>query len=95
MAVSAAQKTERLEVRITPEQKDLFQRAAAIEGETLSEFVTASAQQAAELAIREHEVLKLTARESRAFVEALLHPSEPNAALRAAAAHYQRVMAEH
>jgi uncharacterized protein (DUF1778 family) len=50
-------------------------------------------RRAAESTIRAHDVLLLTPQESRQFVEALLGAQTPNAALRAAAAHYRRVMA--
>jgi uncharacterized protein (DUF1778 family) len=50
-------------------------------------------RRAAESTIRAHDVLLLTPQESRRFVEALLHPQAPNATLRAATAHDQRVMA--
>jgi uncharacterized protein (DUF1778 family) len=80
----------RLEARVSSVQKDLAQRAADLQGRTLSEFVAASVREAAERAIREHEVITLTARESRAFVEALLAPPAPNPHLRALAARYRR-----
>ncbi len=82
----------RLEARITREQKELVQRAAALEGRTLTELVVRSAQQAAELTINRHEQAVLTARNGQAFVRALLEPRPPNQALRDAAAHYRRVM---
>lgn len=89
MQASSA-KQQRLEARITPEQKELLQQAAALEGTSLSDFVVRSAQRAAEQSIRDHAVITLTARESQAFVEALLEPAAPNAALRAAAEHYRQ-----
>ncbi len=92
-AASSSPKQERLEARVTLEQKELLQRAATLEGTTLTDFVVRSAERAAERSIRDHAVLVLTARESQTFVEALLNPPAPNAALRAAAAHYGRVMA--
>jgi uncharacterized protein (DUF1778 family) len=94
MAMGYQRAVERLEARVSPEQKELMQRAAALEGQTLTHFVVSSAQRAAEQTIREHEVLMLTPQESRQFVEALLNAPTPNAALRAAARHYQQVMAE-
>lgn len=94
MAVENQRAVERLEARVSPEQKALMQRAAALEGETLTHFVVNSAQRAAEQIIREHEVWNLTPQESRQFVEALLNAPAPNAALRAAARHYRQVMAE-
>jgi uncharacterized protein (DUF1778 family) len=94
MAVAHPRAVERLVARVSTEQKELMQRAAALEGQTLTHFVMTSAQRAAEQTIREHEVLVLTPRESRQFVEALLNPPAPNVALRAAARHYQTVTAE-
>lgn len=87
---SGMQKSERLETRISAAQKDLLQRAAALQGRSLSDFVVASAQRAAEQAIREHQIITLSERDSRAFVEAILADDEPNEHLRAAAARYQR-----
>jgi uncharacterized protein (DUF1778 family) len=91
MAVASPQRRERLEARVTRDQKELFQEAAALEGTSLTDFMVRSTQRAAEQAIREHSTLVLTPRESRSFVEALLHPAPPNAALRAARDHYRQV----
>ncbi len=94
MTVAASSpKQERLEARVTLAQKQLLQHAAALEGTTLTDFVIRSAERAAEQLIRDHAVLVLTARESQTFVETLLNPPAPNAALRAAAAHYAQLMA--
>lgn len=45
---------ERLEARISPEQKALLERAAALEGRSLTDFVVASAQAAAHETIRRY-----------------------------------------
>jgi uncharacterized protein (DUF1778 family) len=87
-------KRERLEARVSAEQKALLQRAADLQGRTLSDFIIGSAQQAAEEIIREHMVITLTAQDSRAFVEALLNPPAPNERLRAAAARYTQESVE-
>jgi uncharacterized protein (DUF1778 family) len=84
-----ARKNMRFEVRVSPAQKALAQEAAMLQGRTLSEFVTASVQQAAEQTIRAHKVITLTADDSRAFAEALLAPPAPNARLRALAERYK------
>jgi len=44
---SRSRKQQRLEARFTPNQKRLIERAAALRGTTVTEFVVASAQQAA------------------------------------------------
>jgi uncharacterized protein (DUF1778 family) len=87
-------KRERLEARVSTEQKELLQHAADLQGRTLSDFVVESAQRAAEEVIRAHSVVMLSARDSRAFVEALLEPPMPNGALRTAAARYQETVEE-
>lgn len=51
---------------------------------------TAGEQQAEEHAIREHEVITLTAEDSRSFAEALLAPPASNEHLRALAERYKR-----
>lgn len=87
-------KRERLEARISAEQKALLQRAADLLGRTLSDFIVASAQRAAEEVIREHTIVTLTAQDSQAFVEALLNPPPPSERLRAAAARYKQEFGE-
>ena len=77
-------KLQRLEARITPQQKQLLQRAAGLTGRTLTDFVIASAQEAALKAIEQHTLIALGAADQKAFVEALLNPPAPNSRLRAA-----------
>lgn len=82
----------RLEARISVEQKTVLQQAAALSGRTLSEFVVASAQEAASRVIQEHETIRLSRTEQIAFVTALLNPPAPNKRLRQAAAAYRKQM---
>lgn len=82
----------RLEARISIEQKALLQQAAALSGRTLSEFVVASAQEAACRVIQEHETIRLSRADQIAFVSALLNPPPPNARLRKAAVAYRKQM---
>lgn len=55
----------------------------------MTDFVLRSAQSAAERTIQERAILILSARQTEAFVDALLHSAEPGRVLRAAAHHYQ------
>ena len=84
------EKTARLEARITREQKELLERAAAYRGRTLSDFVVSTVQEAAKAVVQEHDLLRLNRSQSRSFVEALLNPPEPNAALQRAADVYRQ-----
>jgi uncharacterized protein (DUF1778 family) len=86
---AARQRSDRIEARVTPEQKKLFERAAALEGRTLTDFLLSSAQAAAIDTISRHELMKLTPDDQEVFVTALLNPPAPNKALRAAAARYR------
>jgi uncharacterized protein (DUF1778 family) len=81
-------KTARLEARVTDEQKALLQRAAALAGRSVSDFIINSAQEAAIRAIQESELIRLTAAQRSAFVQTLLNPPEPGTRLKQAAQTY-------
>jgi len=87
----AAPQQARIEGRVSPKQKRLFERAAAIEGVTLTDFAISSMQRAASSAIQEYTRMALSERNQRAFVEALTNPPEPNQALREAAKAYRKM----
>jgi uncharacterized protein (DUF1778 family) len=86
---AARQRSERVEARVTPEQKKLFERAAALDGRSLTDFLLSSAQAAAADTISRHELLKLTPDDQEMFVAALLNPPAPKKALRVAVARYR------
>ena len=80
---------ERLEARISKAQKALFVRAATVQGLSLTDFLIASMQEAAERALRAHDVLTLSERDRKSFVVALVKPAAPGKALRQAAKQYK------
>jgi len=82
-------KEDRLEARVTPEQKQLIARAAALRGSSVTEFIVASAQQAAADTIKDFELLTLHNEARDLFVNAILHPPAPKEAARAAARRYK------
>lgn len=84
------QRFERLEARISPDQKTLFKKAAALEGRTLTDFVIDCVVQEARRVVQENETLKLSQRDRQLFVEALLNPPAPNQALLKAAKMHAR-----
>ena len=86
------QKRARLDIRASADQKALIERAAALEGRSVSEYVLVHVQPAAEQTIQNRQVIMLTARESMQFVEALLNPTAPNAQLRAAWQDYRETL---
>lgn len=88
---TAGRKRERLEARITPEQKALFQRAVDLSGRSLTDFVVSAVQNAAEETIRTQQVIQLSERDSLLLAEVILNPREPNERLREAARRYRDV----
>ena len=81
-STSGRTRAERLEARVTSEQKNLIERAAALQGRTVTDFVLTSVQDAARRAIEEHNQIALSVRDSEAFVDALLNPKPVNDRLR-------------
>ena len=84
----SCERAERLEARISAEQKDLFQRAASLQGRTLTEFVIDSVREKAESVVREQELITLSAMDRKIFVNALLAVPDPSKKLRNAAERY-------
>ena len=76
-AAAKSRKSDRLVARLTPEDKALLERAAGMEGRSVAAFVVSHVRAAAEKVVRENEVIRLTAGESRRFVAALLAPPRP------------------
>ena len=82
-------RSQRLEARLSEEQKQLFVRAAELQGRSLTDFVIASAQEAATETVRAHDALRLSERDRQAFVSALLAPAAPTKTLERAAQRYR------
>lgn len=85
------EKSQRLEARLSRDQKDLIQHAADLAGKSLTDFVLSATQEAARKIIRENEIISLTAKESENFVNALLNPTAPNSALQKAAKRHGQI----
>lgn len=86
-------RTYRFDARLNEAQKLLIQRAADLEGRSMTDFVLHSAESAAERTIEKRSMLILTARESEAFANAILSPPNPGAVLRKAAREYRKKLA--
>ena len=74
-------RTARLEARITPASLDLVRRAAEIQGCSLSDFVVAAAQEAANRIITETQIVRLSVEDQRSIADAILNPPPPTPAL--------------
>lgn len=76
--------TSRLEARISTDLHSTLKRAAEIQGRTMTDFVVAAVQEAAQKAIAQAEFIRLTVADQEAFARALIAPAKPNAALKRA-----------
>ena len=79
-----AASTARLEARISTDLHATLKRAAEIQGRTMTDFVVAAVQEAAQKAIAQAEIIRLTVADQEAFAKALITPAKPNAALKRA-----------
>jgi len=84
-----AARTARIEARIAPAALAVVRRAAELQGRSISDFVVAAAQDAAERMIEATQIVRLSVEDPRAFAEAVLNPPPPNEALKRAAAAYR------
>lgn len=76
--------TARLEARISADLHALLKRAAELKGRTMTDFVVAAVQDAAQRTIEQAEVVRLTLTDQQCFAQALLSPPPPTAALKRA-----------
>ena len=84
------QKKERLEARLDFEQKAVIQRAAELEGRSITDFVVQNAYQAAKKVIEENTIVRLSALDSKKLVELLMKPAEPSHYLQKSATEYKQ-----
>jgi uncharacterized protein (DUF1778 family) len=71
---SSGRRAERLEARVTADQKRLLQEAAALQGRTLSDFVVGSLVETAKRVLQERDLVVLSTKDREVFVRALLNP---------------------
>lgn len=84
--------TARLEARISTELHAMLKRAAELQGRTMTDFVVSAVQEAAQRAIEQAEVLRLSQADSQRFAGALLSPPPPTPALDRAFARRSRLV---
>lgn len=75
---------ERIDLRTSPEIKELIVRAASTAGMSVSAFLLLTAQERAKQILAESEMITLTSRDWNAFVKALDKADRPRPKLAAA-----------
>jgi uncharacterized protein (DUF1778 family) len=90
--MAAAISTARLEARISTDLHSMLKRAAELQGRTMTDFVVAAVQDAAERAIEQAEVIRLSLADQECFAQALLSPKKPSPALKRAFARRKKLL---
>lgn len=73
--------TARLEARISTDLHTLLKRAAELQGRTMTDFVITAVQEAAQRAIEQSDMIRLSLADQTCFAQALLSPPSPTPAL--------------
>lgn len=77
-ARKATAKLHRFQIRLSARQRELLERAAILEGRTLTDFVLTHAQGAAQHTIEMESLLVLSSRDTGAFLAAMESSWEPS-----------------
>lgn len=79
--VEPAAKRDTLNLRIKPEVRGLIDRAAKVRGKTRTDFILDAARQAAEEALLDQALIRVSPEAYAEFVARLDRPAQPNARL--------------
>jgi len=89
---STATSTARLEARISKELHATLKRAAELQNRTMTDFVITAVREAAQNAIEQTEVLRLSLADQEYFAQALLSPPKVTPALEKAFARHRKLV---
>ncbi len=84
--------TARLEARISTDLQAMLKRVAELQGRTMTDFVVSAVQDAAQRAIEQAEVMRLSLADQECFAQALLSPPKPAPALERAFARRSKLL---
>ena len=87
-------KTERLHFRLPQDIKERVEKAAAVSGQTITDFAVSVLANSASEVLDRHETRRLSARDRDVFLAVLDAETEPNQALKNAAKAYKRRFAK-
>lgn len=84
-------RSSQLNIRISELSKNVLQRAAELEGDTLSHFVISQALEGAYKRLSESQILSLNSQEQKHFFQLLENPPVINAKLLRAIERYKKI----
>lgn len=85
-------KSARLEARISHQHQTLIQHAAALRGQSVTDFIVTASLAEAQKAIAENEIMELSVADQQRFADALLKPKPPTAGMKKAARAHRRLI---
>jgi uncharacterized protein (DUF1778 family) len=90
--MSSANSTARLEARISKDLHATLKRAAELQNRTVTDFVVSTLQEAAQRAIEQSGVIRLSLADQERFAQTLLAPPKPAPALKRAFARRRKLI---
>lgn len=90
--MNTAKSSARLEARISTELHAMLKRAAEIEGRSMTDFVVSAVQGAAQRAIEQAELVRLSLSDQERFAQALLAPPAATPALERAFERHRKLI---
>lgn len=94
MSETSKAKDSRIDLRVTQEQKELLERAAALKGVSLSAYTLFYVLPAAKKEVDSHERLVLSNRDRDLFMSVMENPPELKGKLRSAISQYREKYGE-
>lgn len=92
MTPMTASSHSRLEARISTDLHSMLRRAAELQGRTVTDFVVSAVQDAAQRAIEQSELIRVSLADQESFARALLSPPLPSPALKRAFARRSKLL---
>lgn len=88
----AAISTARLEARISTDLHSMLKRAAELQGRTMTDFVVLAVHDAAQRAIEQAEIVRLSLADQECVARALRSPQQPSPTLKRAFARRSKLL---
>ncbi|GAA4172170.1 MULTISPECIES: DUF1778 domain-containing protein [Sphingobacterium] len=86
---------DRIDVRISKEQKELVKYASTLSGfKSLSEFIVYCLYKEAKTIIKDNNEILKSLEDKKIFVDAIVNPAEPNSKLKQAHKNYNKFLSE-
>lgn len=83
---------DRITARVPHATRTIIERAAAVYGATISQFVVQASVERANEVLQSMEMVKLSSRDARIFIDALTNPPVPNKRLQEAVRAHKRLV---